>query len=226
VSVLRRLLSGPGPGTATVIGQPASWASSELQRVRAAASRMFWTEARPLLLPSVAVVVLMAVGQLLSLPILGVIGLLGLLVLGRSWLQRPWPHEISRGWESWASARHRLDSKLLMLGPDWRVLSDRRIDGLPSPATIAVGPPGVWAIWLPEPGLPAPADIETAANYLAELVPVPTGCTEITANQIHGTVHAMATAPVQAGVADINRAAEALGGLLLQEPVTGPETGA
>lgn len=83
-----------------------------------------------------------------------------------------------------------------------------------------------WAIWLPEPGLPAPADIETAANYLAELVPVPTGCTEITANQIHGTVHAMATAPVQAGVADINRAAEALGGLLLQEPVTGPETGA
>lgn len=97
MSVLRRLLSGPGPGTATVIGLPASWASSELQRVRAAASRMFWTEARPLFLPSVAVVVLMAVGQLLSLPILGGIGVVGLLWLGRSWLRLPWPHEISRG---------------------------------------------------------------------------------------------------------------------------------
>jgi hypothetical protein len=128
-------------------------------------------------------------------------------------------------WTQWVRARRVLERELRMLGGEWRLLWDRRVPGLPAPGVVAVGPSGVWVLWLPEPG-PAPnADFKATAEALSEEAGIAAGAYMLTLpeQQFGVFVQEMACAPRAASLGDIAHAAERLDSILLQEPVLVPE---
>jgi len=124
-------------------------------------------------------------------------------------------------WRTWAHGRAVLERELRLLGPEWRILWDRRVHGLPAPAILAVGPSGAWTLWWPEPGIDAYADPQAAASTVNEAggLPAVAYVLERPPEQLRVIVHEVACAPRVASRDDVARAAERLHTSLLQEPV-------
>ena len=124
-------------------------------------------------------------------------------------------------WRTWAHGRRVLERELRLLGPDWRILWDRRVYGLPAPAILAVGPSGAWTLWWPEPGIEVHADPQVAATAVSDTARLPAVAYVLQrpSQQLRMFVHDMACAPAVASRDDVARAAEELHTTLLQEPV-------
>jgi hypothetical protein len=118
-------------------------------------------------------------------------------------------------------ARRVLERELRLLGGEWRLLWDRRVAGLPAPGIVAVGPSGVWVLWLPEPGPTPSADFKATAEALSEETGIAAGAYMLTLpeQQFGVFVQEMACAPRAASHGDVARSAERLDSTLLQEPV-------
>jgi hypothetical protein len=206
-------------GGAVELGSPASWPASELQRVHVEARRLATARARRQL-PGVAglATAFATVSAALGVDLLEVVAcvVLGLAAWGlrSAWSEQP----VVARWRAWAAGRTVLERELRLLGAEWRLLWDRRLHGVPTPAIIAVGPSGAWALWWPEPGLEAHADPEVAANGLAELSGLPAGA-YVLRGSARQWVHELACAPRVASRDDVACAAERLHSMLLQEPV-------
>jgi hypothetical protein len=209
-------------GGAVELGSPATWPASELTRVRDEARRLANARACQRL-PAVVglgTVVGVALALLLfSVPEAAGAAVLGLLAwwLHSTFMEQP----VVARWRTWAHGRRALERELRLLGPDWRLLWDRRVHGLPAPAILAVGPSGAWALWWPEPGIDSHAGVEAAANALSELAGLPAGAYVLQGppQQTQAFVEEMACAPRVASPADVDRAAGRLNSMLLQEPV-------
>jgi len=131
------------------------------------------------------------------------------------------PTPVVARWRTWAHGRGVLERELRLLGPEWRILWDRRVPGLPAPAILAVGPSGVWTLWWPEPGIDAYADPQATATSVNEAggLPAVAHVLQRPSEQLRVIVHEMACAPRVASRDDVARAAGRLHTMLLQEPV-------
>jgi hypothetical protein len=213
---------GRRPGSAVELGAPATWPASELRRVREEAHRLARARARRSLPGVIGLVIVAEVA--LALLVLSLAEAVAVAVLGvlAWWLHTTFTElPVVAGWRTWAHDRRVLERELRLLGPEWRLLWDRRVHGLPAPAIVAVGPSGAWALWHPEPGLNRYADVEAAANAISELAGLPAGAYVLpeTPQQIQGFVQEMVCAPRVASRDDVDRAAGTLHSMLLQEPV-------
>ena len=217
----RRAL-GDGRDAAVELGAPPTWPASELQRVRAQARRLARARARRQLR---AVAGLAAAAAAIA-AVLGVslVEAAGAAILGvAAW----WVHHTSgetpvlARWRTWRYGRGVLERELRLLGPEWRILWDRRVYGLPAPAILAVGPSGAWTLWWPEPGIEPHADPQAAATAVHDAAGVPAVAYVLqrSSEQLRMFVHEMACAPRIASRDDIARAAQRLHTTLLQEPV-------
>jgi hypothetical protein len=217
------MLAGAGPGGAVELGAPPRWPAAEHQRVLADTRQLQRARARRRLRPAVALaavgpVILVALGVGAFLAVTGSMLLLaGWWCLAAMSLDTP----VVMSWARWVHARRVLERELRLLGSEWRLLWDRRVPGLPAPGIVAVGPSGVWVLWLPEPG-PAPgADFKATAEAISEQTGLTAGAYMLTVpeKQFGVFVQQMACAPRAASPPDIARAAELLDSTLLQEPV-------
>lgn len=204
------------------LGAPPTWPASELERVRTRAREL----ARARGSRHARAVIVVATAATTAVAILGANALeaVGTAVLGvAAW----WVHQtggetpIVARWRTWVHGRRVLERELRLLGPEWRILWDRRVDGLPAPAILAVGPSGAWTLWWPEPGIDGHADPEAAAATVSEAAGLPASAyvLRLPAEQLYMFVHEMACAPPVASRDDVARAAEQLHTMLLQEPV-------
>jgi hypothetical protein len=217
----RRALGGVRDA-AVELGAPPTWPASELQRVRAEARRLARTRARRQLrgvagLAAAAAAVAAVLG-------VSVLEAAGAAVLGVAawWVRAAWGETpVVARWRTWTHGRGVLERELRLLGPEWRILWDRRVYGLPAPAILAVGPSGAWTLWWPEPGIDAHADPQATATAVHEAAGVPAVAYVLQRppEQLRMFVHEMACAPRIASRDDIARAAERLHTTLLQEPV-------
>lgn len=215
-------VTGRRTGSAVELGSPPTWPASELSRVRREARRLAKARAQ-WRLPGVVGLVTV-VGAALALLGVGVPEAAAATALGPVawWLHNALTEQpVVARWRTWAHGRHVVERELRLLGPDWRLLWDRRVQGLPTPAIVALGPSGAWALWWPEPGIDSHADVEAAANALAELVGLPAGAYVVqgTPQQTQSFVQEMVCAPRVASRGDVDRAAGRLNSMLLQEPV-------
>jgi hypothetical protein len=213
---------GDARDAAIELGAPPTWPASELQRVRAEARRLARRRARR---QARGVIALAAPAATLA-AVLGVsiVEAAAAAVLGvAAW----WAHQLGGDtpviarWRTWTHGRGVLERELRLLGPEWRILWDRRVHGLPAPAILVVGPSGVWTLWSPEPGIDAYADPQATATSVHEAGGLPTVAYVLQRppEQLQGFVHEIACAPRVASRDDIARAAERLHTTLLQEPV-------
>jgi hypothetical protein len=217
----RRALAGD-THDAVELGAAPSWPASELRRVRGQARSLARARARRHargVTGLVTATATMAVVLGVAVPAAAGAGVLGV----AAW----WLHHtagetpVVARWRTWAHGRRVLERELRLLGPEWRLLWDRRLPGLPAPAIVAVGPSGVWALWWPEPGIGMHADAQAAATAAHEAggVPAVAYVLQRPSDQLRVFVHEMACAPRVASRDDIARAAERLHTRLLQEPV-------
>jgi hypothetical protein len=136
-----------------------------------------------------------------------------------------WAHQIGgerpvvARWRTWAHGRRALERELRLLGPQWRLLWDRRVDGLPAPAILAVGPSGAWVLWWPEPGIDSHADPAATAVYESGGLPAVAHVLRLPVGGIREFVGEIACAAAIASPDDVARAAQQLNTMLLQEPV-------
>jgi hypothetical protein len=213
---------GDGRDSAVELGAPPTWPARELQRVRAEARSMLRRRARR----QVRGVIGLAVAAATVAAVLGVsvVEAAAAAVLGvAAW----WVHQIGGDtpvvtrWRTWTHARSVLERELRLLGPEWRILWDRRVHGLPAPAILVVGPSGVWTLWSPEPGIDAHADPQATATSVHDAggLPAVAYVLQRPPEQLRMFVHEIACAPRVASRDDIARAAERLHTTLLQEPV-------
>jgi hypothetical protein len=214
-------------GRAVELGAPPTWPKAEVRRVRRQAWKMSVASMRtrivtPLAL-TVAAVALVVVAQASVLLVL-----ILFVLLGGFWCWRMTGsgRAVTQKWDRWARGRHTLERELRLLDSSWRLLWDRRVDALPGPVTIAVGPSGVWILWWVEPVMTVQLSDErtsAAAEQVAEFSGLPTQLhawlERQSAAEIRELVHGIACAPVHASADDVNQAAEMLDAALLQEPV-------
>ena len=75
-----------------------------------------------------------------------------------------------RSWAAWRIAWDQA-ARCLRTGLDrsWTICWDRRLPGWVDPVTIAVGPSGIWAIWVAPPGVRN--DPHALANQMGEIFP-------------------------------------------------------
>jgi hypothetical protein len=207
---------------AVELGAPPTWPASELARVRTQARALARARARRQAPGAIALATAAAtIGAILGVGVLEAVGAAVLAVV--AW----WAHQIGgerpvvARWRTWAQGRRALERELRLLGPQWRLLWDRRVDGLAGPAILAVGPSGAWVLWLPEPGIDSHADPAAAATAVyesgglpavAHVVGMPPGATREFVGEI-------ACAAAIASPDDVARAAQQLNTMLLQEPV-------
>jgi hypothetical protein len=217
----RRAL-GDARGAAVELGAPPTWPASELQRVRAQARRLARTRAGR----QVRWVAGLAAAAAAIAAVLGVspieAGGAAILSVAAWWVHHTSGEtQVVARWRTWRYGRGVLERELRLLGPEWRILWDRRVYGLPAPAILAVGPSGVWTLWLPEPGIDAHADPHATATavYEASGVPAVAYVLQRRPEQLRDFVHEIACAPRVASRDDIARAAQRLHTTLLQEPV-------
>jgi hypothetical protein len=217
----RRALAGRHD-SAVELGAAPTWPASELQRVRTQARALARARARR----HARGVIALAAALATAATILGVNvpGTVGAAVLGvAAW----WVHQtggetpVVARWRTWAHGRRVLERELRLLGPEWRILWDRRVHGLPAPAILAVGPSGAWTLWWPEPGIDVHADPQATATAVSDTAGLPAVAYVLQrpSQQLHMFVHEMACAPAVASRDDVARAAEQLHSMLLQEPV-------
>jgi hypothetical protein len=217
----RRALAGRHHA-AVELGAPPTWPASELQRVRTRARELTRARARR----HARGVIALAAAAATVATMLGVIVLetIGAAILGVvAW----WVHQsggetpVVARWRTWAHGRRVLERELRLLGPEWRILWDRRVSGLPAPAILAVGPSGAWTLWCPEPGINVHADPKAAARTVSEAggLPAVAYVLQRPSQQLRMFVHDIACAPAVASRDDVTRAAEQLHTMLLQEPV-------
>ena len=217
----RRALAGRHDA-AVELGAPPTWPACELQRVRTQARELARAPARR---HARSVIALAAATATMAATLgVNVLETVGAAVLGVvAW----WVHQTGREtpvvarWRTWAHGRRVLERELRLLGPEWRILWDRRVHGLPAPAILAVGPSGAWTLWWPEPGINVHADAEAAARTVSEAggLPAVAYVLQRPSQQLRMFVHEMACAPAVASRDDVARAAEQLQTMLLQEPV-------
>ena len=218
----RRALAGR-QDAAVELGAAPAWPASELQRVRTQARELARARTRRHARGVIALAAAAAtVAATLGVNMLEAIGAAVLGVV--AW----WVHQTSgetpvvARWRTWAQGRRVLERELRLLGPEWRILWDRRVYGLPAPAILAVGPSGAWTLWWPEPGINIyHADAEAAARTVSEAGGLPAVAFVLRrpSQQLRMFVHEMACAPAVASRDDVARAAEQLHTTLLQEPV-------
>lgn len=140
------------------------------------------------------------------------------------------PGEQQRGpWQRWRQVRRQLVTSLRELTPDWAVLWDRRLDGAPSPVTVAIGPTGIWLLWIPEPEWAAHDSRPILAQLtqdIAEAVGAPSFAVQ--AYAMHERAHVthvarlMITGVPQAGVDQLHDWTERVNANTLQEPILIP----
>ena len=217
----RRALSGRHHA-AVELGAPPAWPASELQRVRTRARELARARARRHARGVIALAAAAAtVTATLGVNVLETIGAALLAVV--AW----WAHQtggetpVVARWRTWAHGRRVLERELRLLGPEWRILWDRRVYGLPAPAILAVGPSGAWTLWWPEPGIEVHADPQAAATAVSDTAGLPAVVYVLArpSQQLRMFVYEMACAPAVASRDDVKRAAEQLHTMLLQEPV-------
>jgi hypothetical protein len=217
----RRALGGRHDA-AVELGAAPTWPASELARVRTQARELACAHARR----HARGVIALATATATVLAVLGVnvVETIGAAVLGvLAW----WAHQMGgetsvvARWRAWAHGRRVLERELRLLGPEWRILWDRRVHGLPAPAILAIGPSGAWTLWWPEPGIDVHADPQATATAVSDTVGLPAGAYVLQrpSQQLRMFVHEMACAPAVASRDDVARAAEQLHSMLLQEPV-------
>jgi hypothetical protein len=213
---------GDARDSAVELGAPPTWPASELHRVRAEARRLARARARRQARGVIALAAAAAtVAAVLGVSIVQAAAAAALGVAAW-WAHQAWDETpVVARWRCWTHARSVLERELRLLGPDWRILWDRRVHGLPAPAILAVGPSGVWTLWAPEPGIDAHADPQATATSVHEAAGVPAVAYVLQrpAEQLRIFVHEIACAPRVASRDDIARAAERLNTTLLQEPV-------
>ena len=49
------------------------------------------------------------------------------------------------------SLRVQLQRGLAAFDSSWAIVRDRQVEGAPVPVTVAVGPTGIWVLWVPDP---------------------------------------------------------------------------
>jgi len=47
--------------------------------------------------------------------------------------------------------RAELEARLRALDGSWVIVRDREVEGVPVAVTVAVGPTGIWVLWVPDP---------------------------------------------------------------------------
>jgi hypothetical protein len=216
----RRALGGRHDA-AVELGAPPTWPASELQRVRTQARELARARARRHLRGVIALAAALAtVAAILGVNVLETVGAAVLGVVAW-WVQRTGGETpVVARWRTWAHGRRVLERELRLLGPEWRILWDRRVYGLPAPAILAVGPSGAWTLWWSEPGIEVHADPQAAATAVSDIAGLPAVAYVLSApQQLRVFVHDMACAPPVASRDDVTRAAEQLHTMLLQEPV-------
>jgi hypothetical protein len=207
---------------AVELGAAPTWPACELARVRTQAREL----ARARACRHARGVIALAAAAATVVTTLGasVLETVGAAVLGVVvW----WVHQTSgetpvvARWRTWAHGRRVLERELRLLGPEWRILWDRRVYGLPAPATLAVGPSGAWTLWWPEPGIEVHADPQAAATAVSGTggLPAVAHVLQRPSQELRMFVYEMACAPPVASRDDVARAAEQLHTMLLQEPV-------
>ncbi len=218
----RRALAGRHDA-AVELGAPPTWPTSELQRVRTQARQLTRARARRHLRGVTALAAAAAtMAATLGVNVLETVGAAVLAVVAWWVYQIGGETPVVARWRTWAHGRRVLERELRLLGPEWRILWDRRVYGLPAPATLAVGPSGAWTLWWPEPGINIYADPDAAATTVSEAaggLPAIAYVLHRPSQQLRMFVHEMACAPAVASRDDIARAAEQLHTMLLQEPV-------
>jgi hypothetical protein len=161
------------------------------------------------------------IGTILGLGVLEAVGA-GVLAVVAWWAQQIGGEKpVVARWRTWAQGRRALERELRLLGPQWRLLWDRRVDGLPGPAILAVGPSGAWVLWWPEPGIYSHADPTVAATTVYETGGL-TAVAHVLCLPVGGIrefVGEIACAAAIASPDDVARAAQQLNTMLLQEPV-------
>lgn len=212
---------------AVELGAPPTWPNVELGRVRRQALRMSLRGMRRrIAVPAVALVAGLALvivagingfAVLLALAIVAAIWVWQMTAGGRAAIEK---------WRVWARGRHALERELRLLDSSWRLLWDRRVDALPGPVTIAIGPSGAWVLWWAEPVIAIRVDdkrTHAAAEQVADFSRLPTQLhawlRSEPAADVRALVHGIACAPVRASADQVNQAAEMLDAALLQEPV-------
>jgi hypothetical protein len=217
----RRALGGCHDA-AVELGAPPTWPASELARVRTQARQLARARARRHARGVIALAAALAtVAAIFGANVLETGGATVLGVV--AW----WVHQtggetpVVARWRAWVHGRRVLERELRLLGPEWRILWDRRVYGLPAPAILAVGPSGAWTLWWPEPGIEVHADPQAAATAVSDTggLPAVAYVLQRPSQQLRVFVHEMACAPAVASRDDVARAAEQLHTMLLQEPV-------
>ena len=217
----RRAFGGP-QNAAVEHGAPPTWPAWELARVRTQARALACARARRQARGVLALAATLAtVASSLGVNVLETVGAAVLGVVPW-WVQRTGRETpVVACWRGWAHGRRVLERELRLLGPEWRILWDRRVYGLPAPAIVAVGPSGAWTLWWPEPAINVHADLEAAATTVSEAGGLPAVAYVLArpSQQLRMFVHDMACAPAVASRDDVARTAEQLHTMLLQEPV-------
>ena len=217
----RRALGGRHHA-AVELGAAPTWPASELQRVRTQARELARARARRYARGVIALAAALAtVAAILGVNVIETVGaaVLGVVAWWVQQITAEMPVVVC--WRTWAHGRRVLERELRLLGPDWRILWDRRVYGLPAPAILAVGPSGAWTLWWPEPGIEVHADPQMAATAVSDTARLPAVAYVLQrpSQQLRMFVHDMACAPAVASRDDVARAAEQLHTTLLQEPV-------
>jgi hypothetical protein len=216
----RRALGG-GRDSAIELGAPPTWPASELQRVRSEARDLARARVRRDARSVTAIAaVVAAVAAVLGVSVIVTAGA-AVLSVAAWWLHHRWTESpVVARWRTWAHGRGVVERELRLLGAEWRILWDRRVRGLPTPAIVAIGPSGAWTLWWPEPGIERYADCDTAATTVNEAAGLPAGAYVLQGPaELRMFVHEMACAPRVASRDDVARAAQELHTTLLQEPV-------
>lgn len=207
---------------AVELGAPPTWPASEVRRVRREARNLARARVRREGRSVTALAAVMAaVAAVLGVSVIVAAGAALLCVVAwrlyHTWGETP----VIARWRTWAYGRSVVERELRLLGAEWRIMWDRRVQGLPAPAIVAIGPSGAWTLWWPEPGIEGYADCEMAASTVNEAAGLPAGAYVLQgpSARVQTFVHEMACAPRVASRDDVARAAEQLHTMLLQEPV-------
>jgi hypothetical protein len=144
------------------------------------------------------------------------------------------PHPQRRQpWQQWRKHRRQLVRSLRALGDGWTILWDRRLQGAPTPVTIAIGDTGIWILWLPEPGWTAGSPKEILNQLIADVaeeLDAPAFAVQAralyTPAHITEFSHHMLAGVPQASPDQLHHWAERIDLITLQEPIVVPPAAA
>jgi hypothetical protein len=140
------------------------------------------------------------------------------------------PHPQRRQpWQQWREHRRQLVRSLRALGDGWTILWDRRLQGAPTPVTIAIGDTGIWILWLPEPGWTEGSPKEILNQLIAEIAEeLDTPAFTVQARALYTPAHItefshhMLAGVPQAGPDQLRDWAERIDLITVQEPIVIP----